>query len=171
MPDLYTHTALAYAVPDKWRAGIPLEAFLAGAALPDVLAYVPLKLLVALRWFVPVPNWLVHVFVPWHSPAVFALACFLLSFLFEQEKRKKIFLGLLGGSLFHLFIDLFQYQPDGGYFVFYPFSLRTFQLGLIHADFWAVWAGGATILVLIKLFFMYSGTKQERNPDDSRQRL
>jgi hypothetical protein len=152
MPDLYSHATLAYVLPEKWRLRLPVHFFVAGSVLPDLFAYVPMKLLIGLQQvYRAAPKWIVHLFTPWHSPAAFIPACYFLSLFFEEKERARAFYALSAGSLFHLFIDLFQYQFDGGYFVFYPFSSRTFQFGLVPADLWMLWTAGATVLLLVKL--------------------
>jgi hypothetical protein len=132
--DLVTHTCVA--VLAKVLPGRPNVAiFVLGTCLPDLLARVPSMGLTWLRWSVPaIPEWLIHVWVPFHMPVGMLLSSFLLAFLFPETGRSVVFLNLLGGAILHLAVDLLQRHLGVGYLLFFPFSWWDFELGWIGSE-------------------------------------
>ena len=128
MPDLFAHFASAY-LPSRYKRLCQYDALLVlGAILPDLLARIPIIILV--RWLeLPV----VYFFRALHTPIVVILSCYMLSFLFERSIRFKSFLSLAAGSFLHLVLDLMQQQFfEGVYMPFVPFSIKTAQWGWFH---------------------------------------
>jgi len=152
MPDLFAHFASAY-LPSRHQRLRQYDALLVfGAALPDLLARIPIIIFV--RWLdLPV----VYFFRTLHTPIGVFLACYILSFLFDRSIRFKSFLSLAAGSFFHLVLDLMQQQFfEGVYMPFVPFSIKTVQWAWFHYN--ASLLIFPLLLVLV-LFFWYRGKK------------
>jgi len=129
MPDLLTHTSLAYLVGRGVNIKRYLIIFLVGNVLPDVFTRIP--------WRV-VPNclqsktfWFCQ---PLHTPVGITLGCLLITYFFKEAERKAIFYFLWLGAFFHLFLDLLQRNVVGSYYWFFPFSWNSFQIGLFWAE-------------------------------------
>ncbi len=60
---------------------------------------------------------------------------------FEEKLRKTAFKFLLAGSVFHLFLDLFQKTLTRGYFWLFPFSFSSFSFSFI-------WPNDTIVLIL-----------------------
>jgi hypothetical protein len=124
MPDLITHQSISY------LANKPLEIirnstlFYCGAVLPDL----------ATRAFSIPYHPAEFALGPLHTPLGIALLCLLLSFFFAEAERKQVFVSLIAGSSLHLFLDLFQKHMQPGYPLLFPFSWRTFKLGLLWPE-------------------------------------
>jgi hypothetical protein len=69
-----------------------------------------------------------------HTPAALLLLSTLISEFFSASMRRLVFLSLVGGAFLHLFLDLFQKHSGGGYYLFFPFSWRKFEFGLISPE-------------------------------------
>lgn len=127
MPDLFFHFSTSYLLT-RWKKMEPFSiSFILGSILPDL----PTRALdIALSPFRVEKGWF---FLTYHTPIGLILFSYLLSFLFEEKIRILVFGGILGGSVFHLFLDSLQesfyYSND---FVFFPFSFRTFSLNLFY---------------------------------------
>lgn len=122
MPDLLTHVLSVYPLRFKIKKHTPI--ILLGVILPDVFARIPGVLL---------PN---QTIVYWaqsslHTPFSIIIICFFISLFFEEKLRKTAFKFLLAGSVFHLFLDLFQKTLTRGYFWLFPFSFDSFSFSLI----------------------------------------
>lgn len=124
MPDLVTHLSVAYFVSKiprvtKWAGIVYL-----GSALPD-LATRPI--------YVIFPSTF-HFVSPMHTPLVLIPLCLLVSFLFDQTHRGAVFVVLLVASYLHLLLDVLQTHDTRGYAWFFPFSDRSFEIGLFPQD-------------------------------------
>jgi hypothetical protein len=97
---------------------------LIGTILPDILTRPFIILFPPVGWF----------FMPFHTPAGLLLVSALISELFAASRRRLIFLSLTGGAGLHLFLDLFQKHSSGGYYLFFPFSWRKFEFGLVSPE-------------------------------------
>ncbi|MFH1037319.1 MAG: metal-dependent hydrolase [PVC group bacterium] len=124
MPDLVTHVAGAYLVKKGARIARYTVLFYLGALLPDLAAR-PLHLI----WprLLPATQAL-------HSPVGVFLICWLLSLFFRADQRKSVFWLLFSGSMLHLLMDAGQMHLVGGYLWLFPFSVRTFSLGLFWPE-------------------------------------
>lgn len=135
MADLITHgcTALLW---KAWRGGGHVPAFTAGALLPDLLSRVPTIGLTRLHdqhgW--PIPEPLIYGWLPLHLPTGMLLSAALLAFLFPAAERPAVFRALLGGMVLHLGVDLLQDHYGVGYALLYPFSLWSWELGLMGSE-------------------------------------
>jgi hypothetical protein len=124
MPDLLTHVAIAYGVQRCSSKLFSTSWFLVGTILPDVMTRPFNILFPSMNWF----------FMPFHTPAGFLLLSALISEFFSASMRRLVFLSLVGGAFLHLFLDLFQKHSGGGYYLFFPFSWRKFEFGLISPE-------------------------------------
>jgi hypothetical protein len=132
--DLVTHGCVALlwkGLGDRARAAT----FVAGTCLPDYLGHAPPMLLARLRWNLPaIPEWLVYVWAPLHTPAGVAVGSYLVAHLFPEAERAATLRALLGGGLLHIAVDLLQSHFGVGYLLFFPFSLWDFELGWIGSE-------------------------------------
>ena len=128
MPDLFAHFASGY-LPATSRPGVRFDALLVtGVVLPDILTRIPEILLDRFLGFK-----VYHFFNALHTPAGFALFCYLLCLFFPERGRFVVFTTLLAGSMLHFILDLMQAQFHAGvYMPFFPFSIETLQWGLFH---------------------------------------
>lgn len=124
MPDLITHFAAAYIlkVPSRWsRFRVP---FYLGAILPDLLSR-PFYILY------PPATYTVYSL---HTPVVSVIACFLIAQFFEGEIRSRIRTNFLSGIALHFGLDFLQKHVIVPYYWFFPFSWKTFELGLFWPE-------------------------------------
>ena len=146
MPDLVTHLSVGYLVRQGTKRIEQMVAlFYLGTILPDVLTR-PVNILQ------PRLYWLV---MPLHTPLALTLVCLLLSYLFAETVRREVFLTLLFGVYLHLFLDLFQKSIGPAYPWLFPFSWRSFQIGLFWPEdslvLLPVWGLLGILLVVKKL--------------------
>lgn len=134
MADLITHGALAL----LWKAGSRgphVPSFVAGNLLPDLLSRLPSLALNRLqdrwRW---IPDELIYLWGPLHMPAGMLLSGALLAFLFPAEARGGIARALLAGMAMHLGVDLLQYHFGVGYALLFPFSRKTWEIGVLGSE-------------------------------------
>lgn len=124
MPDLITHFSAAYfiKIPRHWsRFRIP---FFLGAILPDLLC----------RPFMIVYPKSASFVYGFHSPLVLVIISLLIAQFFSGEIRPRVRINLLLGVGLHLVLDLFQRQVIVAYYWFFPFSWKTFDLGLFWPE-------------------------------------
>jgi hypothetical protein len=139
MPDLLTHLCSAQIARKTFKLKF-FPVFALGVILPDLLSRPFHIIFPAVYWYV----------VPLHSPLVCVMYCFLISRLFAKQIRKAVFLYLSGGVGLHLFLDLFQKQISPHYFWFFPFSWKSYWVGLFwpgQALFFLPVTVGVTILI------------------------
>jgi hypothetical protein len=140
MPDLLTHLIIAQGCR-KVAQGIPLSSwFLVGTILPDVLTR-PINIVFpSLFWF----------FMPLHTPVGLLLVCALISHILPASHRWSVFYNLLGGAALHLFLDVFQKHIAGGYYLLFPFSWSSYEVGLLWPEtslyLLPVWVGVGLLL-------------------------
>jgi hypothetical protein len=120
MPDLLTHSAVAYVASRRWfpRPGAIL--FVVGTMLPDVLSRPLYILFPALHWWV----------MPLHTPVGMAIVCWMLAGFFQAAERRRVFTAFAGGVLLHFLLDAPQKHIAAGYFWLFPFSWTTYEWGL-----------------------------------------
>lgn len=150
MPDLVSHVALGYSAKkiSPWKRGMMW--FILGSCLPDLAARggrTVLKIWANAAGSDYPMNWMTGVGV-FHEPAGYAVLCLWMVYLFPRPERELIFSNLLGGGLFHYFLDIFQYHITPGYMPFAPCSSFTFELGLV---------GTETSLYLVPLWVSVAG--------------
>ncbi|HOT95602.1 MAG TPA: metal-dependent hydrolase [bacterium] len=129
MPDLVTHTFAAWllARPERWRK-VRLF-FFVGAILPDIISR-PIYILQ--------PRWQGYT-VALHTP-LFALLCaLLLAEFMAPALRCAARIAISAGILLHFVLDLMQSHLGAGYYWFFPFSWRSFELGWFWPETTVSW--------------------------------
>ncbi len=124
MPDLVTHFTSAYIlkIPDRWaRFRVP---FYLGALLPDLLTR---------PWTIIYPP-ASHLVYSLHTPLVTAIICLLIAQFFEEEISAGVRMNLLLGITLHFSLDILQKQVTVAYYWLFPFSWKTFGLGLFWPE-------------------------------------
>jgi hypothetical protein len=124
MPDLVTHVAVAYLFT-RWTMVLKYSSvFYVGTILPD---------LVTRPFYILFPNafWAV---LTLHAPIPLFFVCCLITYLFDEKLRKGIFISLASGAYLHLSLDLFQKHIEPEFLLFFPFSWKTFEVGLFWAE-------------------------------------
>ncbi len=135
MPDLITHAGVGLLLRLPARRS-PLVWFIVGSCMPDIAARLPalsLALASAVFGFEISEVWL-DATAMLHLPLPFLLLCLLVALLLPISIRRVAFRNMALGGLVHLAIDLTQYHINGGYRVFYPFSMEMFELGWISNE-------------------------------------
>ncbi|NOY58612.1 MAG: hypothetical protein GXO75_06730 [Calditrichaeota bacterium] len=135
MPDLITHTAAAYFIMRPGKFARFRVAFYVGTILPDILS----------RPFYILKPELYRYTIAIHTPVFIVLFCFLFAEFFNREIRKDVRNFLLLGAALHFFLDLFQRHLLTGYLWFFPFSYKSFEIGLYWPEtplyFIPLWVG------------------------------
>ncbi len=119
MPDLITHTAVAYFASRPRSCARYRAIFYLGTILPDLLSR-PLYILK--------PELFVYA-AAIHTPIFLTAFCLLLAELFNETIRRGTRISLLAGVGLHLFLDLLQRHVAAGYFWLFPFSWKSFEIG------------------------------------------
>ena len=131
-----THLTTAYLLKKLLSPARHMSAFIAGATLPDILSYCP----VILGAYIPsdlMPAWiktLPFMFLAFHCLFGFFLLSWLVALLFQSDLRRGIFINMLAGGWLHLAVDTLQVQHGEFSSLFFPFSLRSVQLGWLESE-------------------------------------
>ena len=147
MPDLVTHSTVAWLLARRWRRAGPLVLVLLGAQLPDLLTRVPGIFLdkASLRWFDPL-----------HSPVGVLLVSLLVAQLFRVDLRRQAFACFFFGGATHLLLDAFQFNLCGSYHWLFPWSTWNGQIGILPIE-----AAVATIpLQLLAVWLLWIGRRR-----------
>ncbi len=145
MADLITHlcTALLPTAFVRTRLTIPLTI---GVVLPDAAARVPPMAMAWLRRAgVGIPQSFSLAFDALHTPAALLALSVLVAWCFRPDERKLAFIGLFGGSLLHLAVDVLQDHHGMSYHLLFPFSLTRWELGWIGSEDTVLIAGPLAI--------------------------
>jgi hypothetical protein len=124
MPDLVTHTAAAYFLVRSPRFQRFRVLFYLGTILPDLLAR-PLHIL----W----PQLLFYTLAV-HTPIFMLIFCLMLSEFFAQPLRRTVFAYLYAGVVLHFLLDALQRHLGDGYYWLFPFSWKSFEIGLFWPE-------------------------------------
>jgi hypothetical protein len=124
MPDLLTHLIVAEGCRKATLSDALTYWFLVGTILPDMLTRPFNILFPSLYWF----------FVPLHTPVGLFFVCMAISQFFSTAERRSVFCNLLGGAALHLVLDLFQKHFGEGYYLLFPFSWHSFEIGLLWPE-------------------------------------
>ncbi len=124
MPDLITHGAFAYAATRSPRFDRFRVIFYLGTILPDLIT----------RPFYIINPHLYPYTVAVHTPIFMILFCLLVAEFFIEPLRKPVRLYLLAGVFLHFFLDFFQRHIETGYLWLFPFSWKTFEIGLFWPE-------------------------------------
>lgn len=134
MPELLTHVLLAYAIATlamlKFKnIGRKERAFFVmGTIIPDLTkaGYIFNLLRINLWDYLSVFETLLGVFI----------SCVFLA-TFSEEKQKATML-LFSGAIMHIFLDLLIMHASPTTPLFFPFYMKSFELGIIRADTFAL---------------------------------
>jgi hypothetical protein len=124
MPDLITHTAVAYFVARPRSMARHRVALYVGAILPDLLSR---------PWYILFPKMSEYT-IAMHTPIFSVLACLLIAQFFDNGIRKSVLWNLLAGVALHFFLDLLQRHLVPGYLLIFPFSWWGFEIGLFGPE-------------------------------------
>ena len=159
MPDLITHVIPFYFLRKQLPAYFVLLMF--GAVLPDLLSRgisIPGKWLLPLR---PNPEMIpIHYYLePIHAPLCLLLIKYLLSLLFVESIRQRVFLMIMLGAFSHLILDAMQRTIEGNglYWWLFPFSWQSYEFGLLWPEDW-LW--GLPFLFLLYGLWVWREKKQ-----------
>ena len=151
MPGLATHVLLNSLIGKILRANRYLLFFIIGGVLPDVLTRIPTMVLEGSYWYV----------VPFHTPVISIITCYLISLFFREPYRISIFLWLYSGTIFHFIPDALQKHLGRGYSWLFPFSWESYTFGL----FWpedSLYFLPVLIIIWI-VFFVINRNKKSTN--------
>ena len=125
-----THVAISHLVrrPFEWKRisqnNSPMRTlFYLGTILPDILSRPFYILFPATRLWV----------VLYHQPVGLILVSSLLALFFDPKIRKKAWINLTAGGIFHFILDSFQKQIVSGIAWLWPYSWRAYGYGLMEA--------------------------------------
>lgn len=124
MPDLVTHTFSAYLLGYHRVLRDVRWLFYFAVLLPDLIT----RPIYILR-----PQWLDFT-VAMHTPIFMVFVCLLLAELFDETLRKPARRALLAGCGLHFLLDLLQRHLASGYFWLFPFSWKSFEVGLFWPE-------------------------------------
>lgn len=128
MPDLFSHLAAAHIVRrsvelkrEQAFHGQDYTMFYLGSILPDLVSKT-----IPIMFDGPRIHWAV---APTHTPLGLLLMSYGIALLFNEKNRKRFFLLLILGAVFHLLLDVLQkHLTDGAYYWFFPFSWKSFHI-------------------------------------------
>ncbi|MBN1559266.1 hypothetical protein JW998_03405 [candidate division KSB1 bacterium] len=146
MPDLVTHTAAAYFLSRHRCFQRYRVLFYLGTILPDILAR-PIHIIFPQLYFYSVAI---------HTPIFMAIFTLFFSEFFRKDRWAVVkFLG--AGIVVHFALDLLQKHLAAGYYWFFPFSWKSFEIGLFWPEdfvslipLWCVLVLAAEILQRLK---------------------
>ena len=125
MGDLLTHYVSARVTGLGIRDARSATLFAWGVFFPDLLGK-PLVFLPGTSYMLEIPS---------HTPFGLLFACGAVSLLFSASIRTRAFVMLYAGSVLHVIGDMMKdYLGSGSIFLFYPFSLETYELGLYRSE-------------------------------------
>ncbi|MCR4439937.1 MAG: hypothetical protein QHJ34_11275 [bacterium] len=124
MPDLTTHLAFTHLVSRPVRLGSARVPLYVGALLPDLLTR-PLYILHPPAYYVVYSL---------HTPVATSVVILLFAELCAEEIRRRVMAGLFAGVTLHFALDLLQRQLGSGYYCLFPFSWKSFALGLFWPE-------------------------------------
>lgn len=149
MPDLLTHACTGLLLKAA-TGGRHVGATVLGTALPDLTSRVPIMGIdLLIRLGVPIP---IEVMYPWavlHMPIANVAACGLVALPFREDQRADVFLWLLVGSALHFLADVFQAHHGEGYFLLFPLTTNTYELGLIGSETTVLYAPALIVLTVV----------------------
>ena len=119
MPDMITHTAVAYLVARRWFPRPQTIVFIVGTILPDLLTRgVAIVLPASGYWSVPM-----------HTPLGIVVTSWVAAGFFTREHRRDVFIWLVAGAALHCLLDAPQRNLNIGYFWIFPFWTRLYDGG------------------------------------------
>ena len=153
MPDLVTHVAISHLIkrPFEFKQNstntITIRTlFYLGTILPDILSRPFYILIPATREWV----------ILYHTPIGFILVSSLFALFFDPTIRKKAWITLTTGGIFHFLLDSFQKQIVSGVAWLWPFSWNAYGYGLMEAgdilQYIPMWIG---LIIVIEVGFYF----------------
>lgn len=137
--DLVTHMCTALIFKGLTRGGF-VGPMVLGTVLPDLSSRVPTMLVdAAVRAGAPIPLQVMYPFAVLHMPIGNLALCGLLAFLFRRDQRLQLFTWLWIGSLFHFAVDMLQAHHGQGYYMLFPFTTATSELGVFGSEATIPW--------------------------------
>ncbi len=140
MPDLLTHVTSGYLVRQITAGRLHLGVLTLGVILPDVVTRPVYIIWPEAYWFVK----------PLHTPLGLVLLSVAVSGFFAARDRRQALINLLAGNALHLALDLLQKHLVGGYALLFPFTWRSWEIGLVWPEQTLiglpVWLGVALIV-------------------------
>jgi len=124
VPDLLTHLVTAYGAREIEARRRLSYWFLIGAVLPDILT----------RPTTIVLPWTFWITMPFHTPIGLLLICVVISLLVTRRVRSGVFFNVLLGAYLHVGLDVFQEHIAGSYYLFFPFSWKSFEVDLMWPE-------------------------------------
>jgi hypothetical protein len=124
MPDLVTHTTIAYLLSNNARFTRYRAFFYLGTILPDIIT----------RPIYIIKPELYGYTTGMHTPVYVFVLILLFAELFRKEYSRFVRLYMVSGALLHFFLDALQRHLVGGYYWFFPFSFKTYNWGLFWPD-------------------------------------
>jgi len=148
--DLVTHLCTAL-IPGVFFAPRQAVWLALGAVVPDAAARVPgLALDLLRRVGIGIPPGVESPLAVFHMPIGIVLGTLVIAPLLHPEQRTRAVRWLIAGGFLHLAVDLLQDHHGHGYFLFFPLSVRRWELGWVGSEastLWAPWLVGVTVLL------------------------
>lgn len=131
MPDLFSHALSGYILlSPRWKGRMIPSVFMLGCILPDMIRG-PFLMITNL---IKIDPEFIYPLLILHSPLPLLTQAWLISWLFDNTLRWKVFLNLLAGITLHLVLDAGQKTYHISYLWFFPFSFENPINGLWWAD-------------------------------------
>ena len=124
MPDLITHTASTYFISSFRKNDAYRIFFYLGIILPDIITR-PIYII----W----PS-LYKYTVAMHTPVFLVFVVLLAGEFFRPSVRYTFYSNTFFGVFLHLLLDFFQKHLAKGYYWFFPFSWKSFEIGLFWPE-------------------------------------
>lgn len=141
MPDLITHSVAGHIAARVTRMRHGLVLLVIGNCLPDLLSRLPVRIVGEINFrtgHLAEPYWY-WMWMPGHLPVGLLFACYALSHLFVEERRRAAFFTLVAGSATHLFMDSFQWHASGGEPIFWPVTWKGYEIGVVSPEASLAW--------------------------------
>lgn len=149
MADVVTHLASGL-IPAALFAPRLLGPVAIGTVLPDATGRVPQIAIQLLS--IPIPDSVVWGLDVLHQPLPQLLCVGLIALAFSERDRVAACLGMAAGVGLHFGLDVLQDHHGQGYHLFFPLSVRRFELGWIGSEATvavAPWLGVISFAVVV----------------------
>jgi len=145
MPDLLSHFFLSFSLVILLRIKEEdyRKFFILGSMLPDISRIITMfpdiiKIIIGKNNFlnfIAQPYTFYILAEPLHTPFSILLISLGLSYFFNKKRQRDVFVLLLLGSVFHIFLDVMQNYIGFGILLLYPLSLKEYYLGLFEQSY------------------------------------
>jgi len=144
MPDLMTHSLVAYLFVRHNHFERFRIFFYLGSIFPDIFSR-PFYILMPKLYFYTVSI---------HTPAFIAVTGLIFIEFFKPEIRSMVRNYLFSGIGLHFFLDMLQKHQQDGYYWFFPFSWKSFEIPLLWPEEFLQLLPALLILVLmVEIFY------------------